>query len=120
MSLGAGPLRLGVPCGWLDATPVAASRRAAKLVLARDHMGQKPLFFYQDNEKIIFGNSNDAVQLKLSPAVLIGVKSFFVQQPYNRRCFGRTTVECNVHIMRDRPWQVFNCLEVDINKLRRL
>ena len=32
------------------------NQRRKSLLLARDHLGQKPLFFYQDNEKFLFGS----------------------------------------------------------------
>ncbi len=35
--------------------------RHRELLLARDHLGQKPLFIYRDNEKLIFGSELKAV-----------------------------------------------------------
>ena len=35
--------------------------RRHELLLARDHLGQKPLFIYRDNEKLVFGSELKAV-----------------------------------------------------------
>ncbi len=35
--------------------------RRRELLLARDHLGQKPLFIYRDNEKLIFGSELKAI-----------------------------------------------------------
>ncbi len=35
--------------------------RRRELLLARDHLGQKPLFIYRDNEKLVFGSELKAV-----------------------------------------------------------
>lgn len=35
--------------------------RRRELLLARDHLGQKPLFLYRDNEKLVFGSELKAV-----------------------------------------------------------
>jgi len=35
--------------------------RKGELLLARDHLGQKPLFIYRDNEKLLFGSELKAI-----------------------------------------------------------
>ena len=35
--------------------------RSKRLLLAKDHMGQKPLFFYQDNERFLFASEIQAL-----------------------------------------------------------
>ncbi|MFY9255750.1 MAG: asparagine synthase (glutamine-hydrolyzing) [Fuerstiella sp.] len=35
--------------------------RQRKLMLARDHLGQKPLYIYRDNEKLLFGSELKAI-----------------------------------------------------------
>lgn len=35
--------------------------RSKRLLLARDHMGQKPLYFYQDNERFLFASEIQAL-----------------------------------------------------------
>ncbi len=36
-------------------------QRSRTLLLARDHLGQKPLFFYQDDERFLFGSEVKAI-----------------------------------------------------------
>lgn len=65
-------------------------KKDSKLFLVRDRLGEKPLYFYQNNEKIIFGSELKALQkfsndkLNINHAAL---KSFFessyIRDPYS-------------------------------------
>ena len=70
--------------------------RRHELLLARDHLGQKPLFIYRDNEKLVFGSELKAVlahpniDRSIDPAAIEDYLTFgFI--PGQRSIFGRVS-----------------------------
>ena len=70
--------------------------RRRELLLARDHLGQKPLFIYRDNEKLVFGSELKAllahpnIDRSIDPAAIDDYLTFgFI--PGQRSIFGRVS-----------------------------
>ncbi len=79
--------------------------RRHELLLARDHLGQKPLFIYRDNEKLVFGSELKAVlahpgiDRSIDPAAIEDYLTFgFI--PGQRSIFGRVTKLPAAHRLR--------------------
>ena len=79
--------------------------RRHELLLARDHLGQKPLFIYRDKEKLVFGSELKAVlahpgiDRSLDPAAIEDYLTFgFV--PGQRSIFGCVTKLPAAHRLR--------------------
>lgn len=95
--------------------------RKRQLLLARDHLGQKPLYVYRDDEKLLFGSelkailahsnvdrtiSPEAVEDYLTFGVIPGERSIF--EKVQRLSAGHTlTVSTNgVHAEPQRYWRL--------------
>ncbi len=79
--------------------------RRRELLLARDHLGQKPLFIYRDNEKLVFGSELKAVlahpniDRSIDPAAIEDYLTFgFI--PGQRSIFGRVSKLPAAHRLR--------------------
>ena len=79
--------------------------RRHELLLARDHLGQKPLFMYRDNEKLVFGSELKAVlahpdiHRSIDPAAVEDYLTFgFI--PGQRSIFGRVSKLPAAHLLR--------------------
>ncbi|MDA1231803.1 MAG: asparagine synthase (glutamine-hydrolyzing) [Planctomycetota bacterium] len=79
--------------------------RRHELLLARDHLGQKPLFIYRDNEKLVFGSELKAVlahpgiDRTIDPAAIEDFLTFgFI--PGQRSIFGRVSKLPAAHRLR--------------------
>ena len=79
--------------------------RRQELLLARDHLGQKPLFIYRDHEKLVFGSELKAVlahpniDRSIDPAAIQDYLTFgFI--PGQRSIFGRVSKLPAAHLLR--------------------
>lgn len=79
--------------------------RRGELVLARDHLGQKPLFIYRDSKKLVFGSELKAVlahpgiDRTIDPAAIEDYLTFgFI--PGQRSIFGRVAKLPAAHRLR--------------------
>jgi len=79
--------------------------RRRELLLARDHLGQKPLFIYRDNEKLVFGSelkavlAHSGIDRSIDPAALDDYLTFgFI--PGQRSIFGRVSKLPAAHRLR--------------------
>jgi asparagine synthase (glutamine-hydrolysing) len=79
--------------------------RRQELLLARDHLGQKPLFIYRDHEKLVFGSELKAVlahpniDRSIDPAAIEDYLTFgFI--PGQRCIFGRVSKLPAAHLLR--------------------
>ncbi len=82
--------------------------RRHELLLARDHLGQKPLFIYRDNEKLVFGSelkailSHPEIDRTIDPHAVEDFVTFgFV--PGQRSIFGRVIKLPAAHVLRTSP-----------------
>ena len=78
--------------------------RRQELLLARDHLGQKPLFIYRDHEKLVFGSELKAVlahpnvDRSIDPAAIEDYLTFgFI--PGLRSIFGRVSKLPAAHVL---------------------
>lgn len=95
--------------------------RKGELLLARDHLGQKPLFIYRDNEKLLFGSelkailahpnvdrsiAPEAIEDYLTFGVIPGERSIFAR--VNRLPAAHTLVVSTNHfnMSAERYWQL--------------
>ena len=84
--------------------------RRRELLLARDHLGQKPLFIYRDNEKLVFGSELKAVlahpdvDRTIDPQAVEDYLTFgFI--PGQRSIFSRIIKLPAAHLLRTSPRQ---------------
>ncbi len=82
--------------------------RHRELLLARDHLGQKPLFIYRDNEKLVFGSelksvlAHPDIDRTIDPRAVEDYLTFgFI--PGQRSIFSRIIKLPAAHLLRTSP-----------------